>query len=389
MNERKKVFRPSVIALTGVYLLILILDFYSSMYNGEGIIRREIQSAHRYAIQQEDPMEWVAQYRENLFSEIEDMQDAYMNTESETEQEALFQQVAEKMETGGQFGTRGIEILTFNQLYARYSHIAQLKATWEKQNMKALRAAKRAGVENVEMTDDYGAIEVPAYGIYQPYEDLVSWNRDHGWLYLVLFCAVCAFIFTMEYKSGMHALIRVQAVHPVRVGILKAWALFLYLALGVTILFAVEVGIAVYMTGNPGELMEPFQALYCMEFSRMKGCIIELILAQYGAMMCTGILVIGLTATLSVFMDSPVNVLLVAVAMCGATQFWSALVPEKAVVSVGSFIGSVAFMQQTPVKFCIIGIGLLVVGAVLTVFGCVRFAGRCSDGRIRMEKTAA
>ena len=210
MNEAKKTFDPFILLFSAVYLIVLLLSLYTHMYYGEYSTRDLSQEIYRYAISKEEPTQWMLQYREEVPSRIEE--------ENEAHQEGLF-------------GKLDAEALVLNRVIKSFSHVEQLQDLWEREAILAQRAAKRRLEPDQSETikNAYSNLVAPEYGNYQPFEDLIEWNRSYGWLILVLLCFVCARVYPMEYTTGMSSLLISVALHPGRIARKKISAVFIYI----------------------------------------------------------------------------------------------------------------------------------------------------------------
>lgn len=148
---------------SAVYLIVLLFSLYTHMYYGEYSTRALSQDIYHHALLEENPTQWLLQYREEVLLRIEES--------NEVHQEGLF-------------GKLDAEALVLNRIIKSFSHIEQLQDLWEREAILAQRAAKRGQEtdQSEAIRNAYSSLAAPEYGNYQPFEDLIEWNRSYGWL---------------------------------------------------------------------------------------------------------------------------------------------------------------------------------------------------------------
>ena len=354
MNEAKKTFDPFILLFSAVYLIVLLLSLYTHMYYGEYSTRDLSQEIYRYAISKEEPTQWMLQYREEVLSRIEE--------ENEAHQEGLF-------------GKLDAEALVLNRVIKSFSHVEQLQDLWEREAILAQRAAKRRLEPDQSETikNAYSNLVAPEYGNYQPFEDLIEWNRSYGWLILVLLCFVCARVYPMEYTTGMSSLLFSVALHPGRIARKKISAVFIFTFGVLTILWASEISIAIYMAGSSRELLQPAQALFCMDSSRLSLRVWEVILHQYGAAFCLSIFFNGGILFFSAVLRNTMNTLLLGIVVLALSYGLSQIFPTVNLLDARRYLGVTELLQKADASIYWVSAILTIIGLALAITSILRF----------------
>lgn len=380
MNEGRKLFRPLVCLISIAFILALLRDVYTCMYYGEYKTRLVSQQLYRHARDMDDRLAWLTEYREANLSRIEAYFAALEEAQTAESKEAVRAQWKEQGMLNGLYDDAGVEILALNRLIKRETHINGLAETWERERKLAQRAAKRTGKTAQSDMDAFAEMKIPEYGNYQPYEDLIDWNRKNAFLLLLLFCGVCAMAYPMEYRERMNALIRVQAVHPMRVVYGKMFALSGYIAACATAFFVGELGIAAYMAGSVRELLQSAQALYCMGSSRLQAAVWTVIFRQYIALLCAGALAGGVTLFLSTLFRYAWGALTAGIAVLALPQILISRLADGTEWTVRAYLGAVEQMRQADGIYWRVSAGLAVLGAIVAFCAGIRFVrGRYND----------
>lgn len=354
MNEAKKTFDPFILLFSAVYLIVLLLSLYTHMYYGEYSTRDLSQEIYRYAISKEEPTQWMLQYREEVLSRIEE--------ENEAHQEGLF-------------GKLDAEALVLNRVIKSFSHVEQLQDLWEREAILAQRAAKRRLEPDQSETikSAYSNLVAPEYGNYQPFEDLIEWNRSYGWLILVLLCFVCARVYPMEYTTGMSSLLFSVALHPGRIARKKISAVFIFTFGVLTILWASEISIAIYMAGSSRELLQSAQALFCMDASRLSLRVWEVILYQYGAAFCLSIFFNGAILFFSAVLRNTMNTLLLGIVVLALSYGLSQIFPTANLLDARRYLGVTELLQKADASIYWVSAILTIIGLALAIASILRF----------------
>lgn len=327
MNEAKKIFDPFILLFSAIYLIVLLFSLYTHMYYGEYSTRALSQEIYRYAMSQEYPAQWMLQYREEALSRIEESGEVCPE---------------------GLFGKLDAEVLVLNRIIKSFSHIEQLQDLWEREAILAQRAAKR-GLEtdrSETIRSAYSGLVAPEYGNYQPFEDLIEWNRSYGWLVLMLFCFICARVYSIEYTTGMFSLIFSVALCPGQIARKKISAVFIFTFATLTILWTNEVCIAIYMAGSARELQQPAQALFCMKASTLSLCIGEVILYQYGASLCLSFFCGSIVLLFSAILRNTMNSILAGITVLILPYGLSRMLPTVHFFDIRRYLGVTELLQK-------------------------------------------
>lgn len=357
MNESRKIFTPFVLLCSVVFLLALLFSLYTRMYYGEYTTRSLSLEIYRYALGQDEPTEWMTQYREEKLAIVEENPGVAFD---------------------GMFDNLGNEMLVFNRYISTFSRIDRLQDAWQRETMKAERAAKRGiKAEDAEgIANAFLQIEPPEYGNYQPFEDMIEWNRSYGWLILVLFCGICLRAYTMEYTTGVHLLIYSMAVRPGRIACRKVMSVMLFVFGMLTLFYIAGSGLTVYMAGSVRELGQPVQAFLCMETSRLPLKIWQLILYQYTASLCMSLFVCGFVLLVSAFTRSVKNTAVITCAVLLLPQILFRMIPSARVFDTGIYLGATELLQGSSPLFGCISAVLAVIGTILLTGSAMRFRRR-------------
>lgn len=376
MSECKKLFRPFWVLFILLYIGVLMVHLYTQMYYGEYATRSSSIQFFRHAVEQKKPTQWLKDYRGNILARIEEAQRRYMSSSNQTEKSQLREDIAQELESWGTFDYLGREMLVLNRLIRKFEHIDGLNVSWSKETELARRALKRKGLKS-EVEDSFSDLHPPEYGNYQPFDDLVSWNKTYGWLVMGLIMIVCTMPFSQEYHSGMNALIYVQAIHPERVSRRKILtASFLTVGL-ITLQFTLSLLITGHMAGGLTELLQPAQALDLMGVSSLPVNILTVILYQYIAYLCAGLCIGGIALLTSTVIYNAKGALLTCCTIIGLPQLCANLISNMKWLDARSYLGVVDLMQRPGTHFIGVSAGLLILGLALAIGASIRFARRC------------
>lgn len=353
-NETIKTFNPFILLFVSVCLIVLLLSLYTRMYYGEYFTRTLSQDIYHYAISKEDPTQWMLQYRKEVLSRIEEKEEAH--------QEGLFAKLP-------------LEALVLNRFIKSFSHVEQLQDLWEREAMLAQRAAKRGLTtdQSTAIRSNYSILVAPDYGNYQPFEDLIEWNRSNGWLILVLFCFICARVYPIEYATGMYSLIFSVALRPARIAQRKISTVIIFTFGVLTMLWAAEVCIAIYMAGSFRELLQPAQALFCMGTSTLPLCIGEVILYQYGAFLCMSLFINGAVLLLSTVLRNAMNTLLLSIVVLALPYGLSRIFPTATFLDARRYMGVTELLQKPDAFIYWLSAILAIVGSALAIASIMCF----------------
>lgn len=386
MTELKKLLRPVVLFAVCTALTVILWNLYVRMYNGEYKTREARIRAYEDVMAQDNPLEYAYAIRDAIDAQTSDLEEMELSAGlfGESDQErALSTRILSIMNGEGQYGeTLNADYLVLNALIKRMNHIDAVERSWQEREERLRRAAKRKQnerllAEALELSAAYSSMHAPGYGNYEPAEDFIRWNQEDGWAVLFVLVWAIGGVFSIEYRLGMHALLRSVALRPMRIALKKACAVFLCVVGTVTLIFAAGMMIVGYAADGFWALSQPIQGLYDLGDSSTNLLVWQLILLQYLTANCCAIFCAGLVMLISAFTSNTWVVAPIGLVCLIIPNALYSLFGNMEWLDLTRVYGVTDWIQDGTSSILTIDCAFLFLGCSLAMLACRKFGGDC------------